>query len=601
MKLALQLSCYNGAIYLPTLFASLKQQTHQDWKLYILDNASNESNKALILNALQQSGLPHEYHRVEQNIGFAGAHAYLFDLHKNWSDAVQLLNDDAFLEPTYLETVVAELHKRPTAGSIEGIIYRWDFDHRNDSNGGRTEIVDTLGLRITKSFFCKDIQSGVCVPSIELSTEPISVLGVSGCLPLYRTLAIKEVRADEKLFDPSFVLYKEDVELALRLHVAGYTSWVIPRATAYHRRSYGTHSQKRPLNDASRYSLRNHWWTLWIHYHWKNLFLQPLMLPAEFAKICYWLIRHPAFVRSGLSETWNARAHLFRERSFVQTLRQTKPAKRSPISRDVVDIAVVTVVHNDLNEVYLQSLADTISRTKRTVGVAIVDNGSTKYVANEVVQKFLPNAWTLLRHGDFGYGSSCNLGAELFNAKYIFILNPDTNLNNLTILDDLADYADAHPDVGLIGPKLYYFDGRMQETCRRFPKWFMPFIQRTRLQYSGWGKKYADDFAMRDDDHNTTRDVDWVQGSAMLIPQSVWRTLGGFDHRFFMYFEDTDLCRRTWQRGKRVVYHADISLRHAYHKQSGTYQSFIKNLYYVKEARWHVQSWIKYLWKWNAT
>mgnify|MGYP006055399655 CR=1 FL=1 len=127
MKLTLQLSCYNGARYLPHLFASLNAQTFQDWRLVVLDNASHEADAQAIREAMRV--LPREraeWFRVHPNIGFAGAHSYLFDRRDRQSEYVALLNDDAILEPTYLETLVRELDTHAECGAVEGIIYRWN-------------------------------------------------------------------------------------------------------------------------------------------------------------------------------------------------------------------------------------------------------------------------------------------------------------------------------------------------------------------------------------------------------------------------------------------------------------------------------------------
>ena len=79
MKLTLQLSCYNGSRYLPYLFASLRTQTAQDWRIVMLDNASTTEERDAISKAVSEAGFPIELFRVEKNIGFAGAHNFLFE------------------------------------------------------------------------------------------------------------------------------------------------------------------------------------------------------------------------------------------------------------------------------------------------------------------------------------------------------------------------------------------------------------------------------------------------------------------------------------------------------------------------------------------
>jgi hypothetical protein len=265
------------------------------------------------------------------------------------------------------------------------------------------------------------------------------------------------------------------------------------------------------------------------------------------------------------------------------------------------DLAVIVVGHDDLNEESLRSLAAACSASKYSVEVVVVDNDSRKFAANELVGSILPKAWVLLRNGDFGYGRSMNVGAAFVDAKYYFILNPDTVLTDPQILDKMYEYMRARPNIGLLAPKVFYFDGSLQETCRRFPRWYMPFVQRSRLKDTDFGRRYTASFCMQDYDHASERVVDWVQGSAMFVDGALWKRLGGFDDRFWMYFEDVDLCRRIKNAGRSVTYWTDVSIQHAHGKESAKIKNFLQNLVYNKVARAHVASWLKYEFKWRIT
>ncbi len=603
MKLALQLSCYNGARYLPYLFASLKKQSRQGWHLFILDNASNSEDALAMSQAVAVSGLPISLFRVEKNIGFAGAHNFLFANHHQEYDAVQLLNDDAILEPDFLEQCERYLDQHPMCGAVTGKILRWNFDERETASGGKTTLVDTLGLRMDWKGFVKDWGMGQNVGDLCVPDRPYRVLGVSGCLPMYRLSAVRRVSFDGCLFDKTYVIYKEDVDLALRLRSAKFFSVVIPSAIAYHRRTLGikTMSLKsllRPCNENSFYSYRNHLWMLSSHLSWFAILTHRVgVIPAELGKLTYWLIRQPAFVVHMMCDTWKQRHHLLGKRRFVHRL-DGLPPLNTDIPKPKTQIAVVMVGHNDLNEVCLSSLAEARRRTSLRTEIIFVDNHSKNLRANELVSQFFDDAWCLLREGDYGFGRSCNLGASQVDAEYYFFLNPDTKLVDPDIFEKLYTYLQTHEDVGIIAPKILYFDVRLQETCRRFPRWFVPFVQRTFLQHTEFGKRYTASFAMHDYDHATPRDVDWVQGSALCITGDVWKELGGFDHRYFMYFEDVDLCRRVHLRGKRVLYYPETVIQHAHGKESARIPGFLKNLVYNEMARAHIVSWGKYFFKW---
>lgn len=612
MKLTLQLSCYNGARYLPFLFASLRTQTLRDWKIVMLDNASTNEERDAIRVAVANAGFPIELFRVEKNIGFAGAHNFLFEKHKTESDYVALLNDDAILESMYLENLIAALEANPELGSISGIVYRWDFDKRDEASKGKTNVIDTRGLRVSRTGAVSDIDAGKNKPHpnppLTKGREIEFVFGVSGCLPCYRVSAVDHASLEGTIFDSTFVIYKEDVELAFRLHAAGYKAATVPDAIAYHRRSIGR-GVKRVVSDETRYqSYRNHLWTHLMHTRVSELFsTRCLLVPYECLKVGYWILRRPSNLSTVVRETKQQWKNLMRKRLFDRVIRDATKQRTlrglgtPPITMEAfdADIVVVMVSHNDLSEACLHSFVEARNRSHLNVKLVVADNNSNTYRANEFVEPIVPDAIVLLRNGDFGYGRSCNRAASELSAKYYFILNPDTILTDLDIFNKFYAFMEANQNVGIIAPKIYYLDGRLQETCRRFPAWYVPFVTRTRIEQTAFGKKYMHGFAMRDYDHETKRDVDWVQGSAIFVNGDLWRTLDGFDDRYWLYFEDTDLCRRVHIAGKQIMYDPQTTIQHAHGKESATYSNMIVNLLKKKEARGHIISWLKYLWKWK--
>ncbi|MFZ2804211.1 MAG: glycosyltransferase family 2 protein [Patescibacteria group bacterium] len=268
-------------------------------------------------------------------------------------------------------------------------------------------------------------------------------------------------------------------------------------------------------------------------------------------------------------------------------------------STDRADICVVTVTYNNLHEECLSSLAEALRHTQKNVRVVVVDNASPTQKADEMVARLLPQATYIRREENHGMGRSTNFGAQQVDANYYFILNPDTRLTDPDILDKLIQYIESHPDVGIVAPRISNFDGSRQDTCRRFPTWYQPLVQRSALGSTNWGKNYTKYFLMHDFDQSTERPVDWVQGSAMFLPNNVWKDLGGFDDRFWLYFEDIDLCRRAWHSGMKVVYAPHLTLQHAYGRASAKIKNPVLNILKTRATRAHIASWAKYMWKWK--
>ena len=194
-------------------------------------------------------------------------------------------------------------------------------------------------------------------------------------------------------------------------------------------------------------------------------------------------------------------------------------------------------------------------------------------------------------------GAGNNVGIKAAQGKYMVIMNPDTIAFADTFLK-LYNFFEASPEVGLAGPKQFYPDRTVQDSCYRWYNLFTPVYRRTPLGRFEFAKKDVDRFLMKDFDHNSVKEVDWLLGSFLFCRRACLDQIGLFDERFFMYFEDTDLCCRAWQRGWKVVYFPESQIIHN-HKRASAETAWDKFLW-NQAARAHVISWLKYLWKWGS-
>ena len=137
--------------------------------------------------------------------------------------------------------------------------------------------------------------------------------------------------------------------------------------------------------------------------------------------------------------------------------------------------------------------------------------------------------------------------------RFVYFLNPDTELlpNSLWTLNaGIAHDA----TIGVIGPQLRYGDGSLQSTRRRFPSRLTGFFESTWLGRLWPGNPWARRYYVDDWSPTVRQDVDWLVGAALLVRGEALAAVGGFDPGFFMYSEETDLCRRIKSAGWRVVY-----------------------------------------------
>ncbi len=192
-----------------------------------------------------------------------------------------------------------------------------------------------------------------------------------------------------------------------------------------------------------------------------------------------------------------------------------------------------------------------------------------------------------------GYGRGNNAGIMRAEGAFILIINPDNELE-ADGLEKMARVMEGDPTIGILGPQLVHQDGTIRDSFRTFPTFTDLFIKRTFLRHMFPGRMRR--YLQHDVNPELARDVDWLAGACLLMRRDLYERLGGFDPRFFLFFEDTDLCRRAHQAGMRVVYFPAAHARDRKHRLSeGGFLSFFTK----KTVRIHLWSACKYFWKWR--
>lgn len=265
-----------------------------------------------------------------------------------------------------------------------------------------------------------------------------------------------------------------------------------------------------------------------------------------------------------------------------------------------VSIVIVNYRMKEDIEKCLRSLYRDLIGSRLSVQVVVVDNNSGDDIGTCIKEKY-PEIYFIPLKENSGFGKANNIGMEAVKATYYFALNPDTIfLEGQRTVDRLYECMESRPAVGLMGPKVVYPDGSLQYSCWRFPTFWQPLYSRSRFGKSGRGKKYLHSFLMKDFDHERTTPVDAIMGSAMFIRHTARADVGGFDERYWMYFEDIDWSRRMWEAGWPVYYVHDIVLQHAHGRGSAKVPGVVRPLVKNRLARVHFMSWLKYMWKWRG-
>lgn len=204
-------------------------------------------------------------------------------------------------------------------------------------------------------------------------------------------------------------------------------------------------------------------------------------------------------------------------------------------------VSVIIVTHNSAASV--AATIDSLARSCRdcSYDCIVVDNGSSDDTISMLETKTEVHLISL-RHNS-GFASASNRGAEKAEGEFLLFLNPDVILDSGSV-DAMAAFARCRPDAGCVAPRLRNSDGSFHPSCRRFPTPFNILFSRG----SFLGRRLSQ-IAYTLPDYATATEVPAVAGAALLIGRTTFREIGGFDERFFLYMEDTDLCLRLYQRG----------------------------------------------------
>ena len=231
----------------------------------------------------------------------------------------------------------------------------------------------------------------------------------------------------------------------------------------------------------------------------------------------------------------------------------------------VIDIVIVDFNAGAMLHDCLVSIAAHAPRQARIGRVVVVDNASQPPSAEQL--NGLDLRITLLRNEkNRGFAAACNQGARDSRADYLLFLNPDTELlpNSLDVPTAFLEQAAAR-EVGIVGVQLVDRQGHVSRTCSYHPQ--PMFFLNKALGLDRVSPRRFPSGAMLDWDHGSTRRVDGIMGAFFFVRRSLFELLGGFDERFFVYFEETDFGYRAERMGFSSMFLADAQV---YHRGCGT-------------------------------
>ena len=236
------------------------------------------------------------------------------------------------------------------------------------------------------------------------------------------------------------------------------------------------------------------------------------------------------------------------------------------VSRETpLDCIASVVLYKNPPEM-IENVISSFLDTKLNVRLYIVDNSPTPLSLS------LENRPAFYHYAgqNLGYGKAHNWGIQRCEpAKYFLILNPDVIISK-GVIEELSQYLDRNPEVGMVCPRVLNKDNTLQYLNKQQPNLMDLFLRRFYVSKITVDvlKRRLDHYEMRDVGYQDIHEVPFMTGAFMFCRTHVLKKVGGFDPRFFMYFEDADLSRKFQNEGYKTVYYPYVNITHLWQRES---------------------------------
>ncbi|OGR04866.1 MAG: hypothetical protein A2284_00465 [Deltaproteobacteria bacterium RIFOXYA12_FULL_61_11] len=228
-----------------------------------------------------------------------------------------------------------------------------------------------------------------------------------------------------------------------------------------------------------------------------------------------------------------------------------------------LSVVIIDYHQPDVLSICLEALVEELAMLEAEV--VVVENGLTDLVA--LCGNLPPSCRCsfVFNERNVGFARAVNQGLRVSRGEFLLVLNPDVVVCPGAV-ERLLETLETDPRVGLAAPCLLDADGSLQYSCRRF--YTLSALLASRLPFQPFLGQTLRRHLMMDCCHDREVAVDWVLGASFLLRRRVLEELGGLDERYFLYFEDVDLCRSLAERGYEVRYVPAARMYHHHARQS---------------------------------
>lgn len=227
--------------------------------------------------------------------------------------------------------------------------------------------------------------------------------------------------------------------------------------------------------------------------------------------------------------------------------------------------SVVTYNNEELIDKLITNIENTLP-SDVSATIFVIDNVSTDHTVDVIkrLQQNYDNIQLIQSKQNSGFGAGHNLVLPFLTSEYHILINPDVQIQSSQELNKMINFMQLHSDVGLLAPKILNTDGSIQKSYRRSPtildmaiRFVSPKLMPKRQSW----------FVHDETGYNQQGSIEQVSGAFMFFRTSVFKEIGGFDERYFMYMEDADITRKVNEVSEAIFY-PDANVTHEWKRDS---------------------------------
>lgn len=233
-------------------------------------------------------------------------------------------------------------------------------------------------------------------------------------------------------------------------------------------------------------------------------------------------------------------------------------------------LSIIFVYFNTPVEIVgaIASIPDAVSNF--TYEIIIVDNASTRPLPKSIIKNRIVRI--IRNKKNIGYGRGVNVASTVAKGEYLLIANPDVLFEKKAI-ENMIRRLRRDKHIGVIGPQMLNTRGDILPTVSE-----MPFLPGAIVAFSLLNTFFPHSYWQYRRDRSREQVVDVVSGACMLTRKNLFDAIGGFDERFFLYFEEADFCYKIQKKGKKILYYPQVKIIH-YIGRSNSNKDWIKRIY----------------------